>query len=206
MPPTTSLKPIQTRAYGCLFRSRLEARYALFMTELGVKWHYEPEGFSLEAGNYLPDFFLPQVGEKGSWLEIKPHGTGSYFGYCASWGGRNAMPRINDKRMDEFGRLAMDAGQSFYIAYGLPSHAFFSSSSPDYDEEGYLESLFDPHLWCVCNCGKTVGIEFDGRGGRIKCSCCGSGGDKGYSHDHPLIIAAANAARSARFEHGEAPV
>jgi hypothetical protein len=164
MPPTTSLKPIQTRAYGCLFRSRLEARYALFMTELGVKWHYEPEGFSLEAGNYLPDFFLPQVGEKGSWLEIKPHGTGSYFGYCAGWlnsANRDAMPQISDDRLYEFSLLSNDAGQPFYVAYGLPSDAFLSSPSPDYGEEGMLEALFDPQQWCVCKCGKTAGIAFD---------------------------------------------
>ena len=205
--PTPTLKPIETRAYGCRFRSRLEARYAVFMTELGVEWKYEPEGFSLESGNYLPDFFLPRVRENGTWLEIKPHGQGSYFGFCASLG--EGMPQIHDARLGEFADLAQNASQSFYVAYGLPSDAYLSSSSPDWYEEGMLEAPWDPFMWCICGCGKTAGIQFDGRGGRIQCrhtkGCYEFGGDKGYSHEHPLIVRAVTAARSARFEHGESP-
>jgi len=204
--PTTTLKPIETRAYGCRFRSRLEARYAVFMTELGVEWKYELEGFALESGNYLPDFFLPGVGENGIWLEIKPHGLGSYFGFCASR--TEGMPQIHDARLYEFADLAQDVGQSFYVAYGLPSDAYLSHS-PDYHEEGMLEAPWDPFMWCICGCGKTAGIQFDGRSDRLDCKRAGcsqsSHGDKGYSHDHPLIVRAVTAARSARFEHGEAP-
>jgi hypothetical protein len=41
------LKPIETHYLGCRFRSRLEARWAVFFEALGIKWWYEPEGFSL---------------------------------------------------------------------------------------------------------------------------------------------------------------
>jgi hypothetical protein len=63
------MKPIETRAYGHRFRSRLEARWAVAFTEARINWHYEPEGFDLgEAGLYLPDFWLPQV---SMWAEVK---------------------------------------------------------------------------------------------------------------------------------------
>ena len=65
------IKPIQTQYKGYLFRSRLEARWAVFFDELGIKYEYEPEGYDLgELGWYLPDFYLPEqkwyVEAKGS--------------------------------------------------------------------------------------------------------------------------------------------
>ena len=51
------MNPIQTRYKGYHFRSRLEARWAVFFETLGLKWEYEPEGFVLPNGDYyLPDF------------------------------------------------------------------------------------------------------------------------------------------------------
>ena len=55
MPP----RAIETRYKGYRFRSRLEARWAVFFDHLGLKWEYEPEGFELGGGvRYLPDFSL----------------------------------------------------------------------------------------------------------------------------------------------------
>lgn len=71
MSPDRPLKAIQTRLYGHLFRSRLEARWAVFLTEAGFLWEYEPEGFELDAGRYLPDFRVTRNGVT-IWLEIKP--------------------------------------------------------------------------------------------------------------------------------------
>lgn len=64
---------IETRAYGCKFRSRLEARWAVFMTTAGFNWEYEPEGAQLAAGRYLCDFrvWVPD-GPGAVWLEVKP--------------------------------------------------------------------------------------------------------------------------------------
>ena len=66
------IKAIQTSYAGCRFRSRLEARWAVFFDTLGLRWEYEIEGFELgSAGRYLPDFKVH--GERGSvWVEIKP--------------------------------------------------------------------------------------------------------------------------------------
>jgi hypothetical protein len=39
-----SIRAIETLYRGCRFRSRLEARWAVFFQTLGVPWHYQPEG------------------------------------------------------------------------------------------------------------------------------------------------------------------
>jgi hypothetical protein len=63
---------IPTEYAGTMFRSRLEAEWALNLDALGERWIYEPEGFELPSGGrYLPDFYLPEAGPDGSWLEIK---------------------------------------------------------------------------------------------------------------------------------------
>lgn len=76
------IKPIETSYNGYRFRSRLEARWAVFFDALDhvVQWEYEPEGFDLgDAGWYLPDFRVTYkywTGEmKTVWYEIKPKGT-----------------------------------------------------------------------------------------------------------------------------------
>lgn len=56
------IKPIETSYKGYRFRSRLEARWAVFFDALNIRWEYEPEGFDLgKYGYYLPDFFLPDL-------------------------------------------------------------------------------------------------------------------------------------------------
>lgn len=53
------MKAIETEYSGVKFRSRLEARWAVFFDALGIKWQYEPEGFELRDGTrYVPDFSL----------------------------------------------------------------------------------------------------------------------------------------------------
>ena len=52
-----TIKAIETEYNGHRFRSRLEARWAVFFDALGVEYVYEPEGFTLPSGQeYLPDF------------------------------------------------------------------------------------------------------------------------------------------------------
>lgn len=68
-------KAIQTSYKGYLFRSRLEARWAVFFDTCGVDWEYEPEGYDLGDGvRYLPDFLLHGVdGRDGGdiYVEVK---------------------------------------------------------------------------------------------------------------------------------------
>lgn len=64
------VKVLQTRYKGYHFRSRLEARWAVFFDALGWEWRYEDEGFVLTNDrHYLPDFLLPQC---GTYIEVKP--------------------------------------------------------------------------------------------------------------------------------------
>ena len=64
------IKPIETRYKGHRFRSRLEARWAVFFDSIGIEWEYEPEGFELPDGTrYLPDFYLPRT---RTYAEVKP--------------------------------------------------------------------------------------------------------------------------------------
>ena len=67
-----SIRPIETKYRGCRFRSRLEARWAVYFDALGIEWEYELEGFVLDDNTcYLPDFWLSQV---RMWAEVKPVG------------------------------------------------------------------------------------------------------------------------------------
>lgn len=69
----SELKPIQTLYNGYHFRSRLEARWAVFFDSLKIRYEYESQGFDLGSGVwYLPDFWLP---DRGWWVEIKPERT-----------------------------------------------------------------------------------------------------------------------------------
>lgn len=64
------MKAIETTYKGYKFRSRLEARWAVFFDALDIQWEYEKEGYDLgDAGWYLPDFWLPQF---QMWAEVKP--------------------------------------------------------------------------------------------------------------------------------------
>lgn len=67
------IKAIETAYKGYRFRSRLEARWAVFFDSLGIEWQYEPEGYELPGGErYLPDFYLPRFCGQGLWAEVKP--------------------------------------------------------------------------------------------------------------------------------------
>jgi hypothetical protein len=62
-------KAINTEYKGHLFRSRLEAKWAIFFDEIGVRWEYEKEGFENNGIKYLPDFYFTDY---DIWVEIKP--------------------------------------------------------------------------------------------------------------------------------------
>lgn len=65
-----TIKSLPTEYRGIKYRSRTEARWAVFFTENDIPFHYEFEGFDLGHGVwYLPDFWLP---EAKSWFEVKP--------------------------------------------------------------------------------------------------------------------------------------
>ena len=215
------IQAIETRYRGYRFRSRLEARWAVFFDALGVKWEYEKEGYMLPSGPYLPDFWLPQ---QQCWVEIKGTPPTKQEMQFASdlCSGTKAAVFIFD------GSLFLPAGN--YCPCGPSAQVFFGGQ----DDDGPCWD--DGYTWCICNKCGSAGIEFNGRSDRLPCKecypcalrrvdgpsanpdpyfhpaenhCVGkcqrtSGNlDKGYSDGHPRIVAAYAAALAARFEHGE---
>lgn len=65
----------ETKYKGYRFRSRLEARWAVFFDAMGIKYKYEEYGFEESVGvdgdekyRWLPDFYLP---DSATWVEVK---------------------------------------------------------------------------------------------------------------------------------------
>ena len=178
-------KPIQTKAYGCLFRSRLEARYAVAFTEERIEWRYEPEGFDLgEAGFYLPDFWLPQV---SMWAEVKPS-------------------RPSEEELMKSAVLANQTGYPCLLLIDLPDACAYWAVEPagrqqgcDLDCGGVAFSIMDYELF--------TGYDYHLSESRFF-ACTGAGSEcfpMPHDSSWSFVSHSVHAARSARFEHGEAP-
>jgi len=100
----TDIKAIETRYKGYRFRSRLEARWAVFFDAIGMKWEYEVEGFDLGVyGWYLPDFWLPEI---GVWVEIK-----------GNWSSTSISDGLEKSRI-----FTEITGQAILFCEGLPDN------------------------------------------------------------------------------------
>jgi hypothetical protein len=222
------IKAIETRYKGYHFRSRLEARWAVFFDSLGVRWQFEPEGFDLSAydlGYYLPDFFLP---DQNYWIEVKPDNfsTNDQDAYRKlAYVGAATEARGLLVAGEPYHNVEMGGFQSYMAAGSACDQwwvvdTYFREEGDEMNRAGQMDG---PYLFCVCPLCDKIGIEFDGRGDRICGDVCKPKrtreeagalgfwgglyhGDKAYSGDHPKIVAAAEAARSARFEHGQSGV
>ena len=62
------IESVETLYNNIMFRSRLEARWAIFWDNLKVSYEYEPKKFDFGEMRYIPDFWLP---EQQKWVEIK---------------------------------------------------------------------------------------------------------------------------------------
>ena len=217
---TQTIKAIETRYKGYRFRSRLEARWAVFFDSLGIRWQFEPEGFNLRKhglGYYLPDFFLP---DQNYWIEVKPdnfnaHDEDAYakLGYVTKATNANGLLVAGEPYIN----IELGCFKNYGVGDAHDKWWIVSAGEND-DGAGKMDG---PYLFCVCPLCDKIGIEFDGRGERvcIDDTCkpkrtreeafvlgllgCLYHGDKAYSGNHPKIVSAANDARSARFEHGE---
>jgi hypothetical protein len=66
----TKTQAIETQYQGYRFRSRTEARWAVYFNALELKWEYEIEGYKLSNNSYyLPDFWFPEL---ECFAEVKP--------------------------------------------------------------------------------------------------------------------------------------
>lgn len=143
--------PIRTHYLGYLFRSRLEARWAVFLETLQLQWRYEPEGFRLPSGPYLPDFLLELWGEggRGYWVEIKP-----------------TDPTDREKCLVR--ELAESTGRNSYIVAGEPWPGRFNwwvSEAGSGDLVAHLDELCGPGgmpaAWLLCERDRDMGFSVD---------------------------------------------
>lgn len=109
------MKPIETMYAGCRFRSRLEARWAVFFDHLDIQWEYEPQGFELPTGRrYLPDFWLPGIEPdiESTWVEVKGNNADlDYDLLCALLDHGNGLPHTD---------RSLDTGRGLIILGPIP--------------------------------------------------------------------------------------
>lgn len=190
-----TIQPIETSYGGYRFRSRLEARWAVFFDHAGIEYRYEPEGFVLpwilspEWGDrrrirYLPDFELPGFRLLG---EVK-----------ASWSARERVRTLNAlAALCASGWGALILGDHFRQPRG-------GSRRP------WCLSWSDGGLWATPwpavdthEARELIASEGDPQALHDSIDVL-----RGYVCDEPApdwYVAAARAAQRARFEFGESP-
>lgn len=199
------MKAIETIWKGYRFRSRLEARWAIFFDHLGMTWEYEPEGFELSDGRrYLPDFRITNINKNVLWYEIKPandKGDGKIEQLEADYEKEQSAKNYPISEPAQAFMLlsgdpstVLDAGNLICPRCGLIYHDRYPS--PDYF-----------NCWsCDWNCIHS-GSNNPKEWGLIAPVSYHKGCLMVDEHDMELydykIKSACNASRAARFEHGE---
>jgi hypothetical protein len=169
------VKAIETRYKGYRFRSRLEARWAVFFDALNIEYAYESEGYDLknDVGWYLPDFWLPQV---NMYAEVKG----------------NPFTLIEENKCFE---LTRQSGYGTLMLAGPPDFKSYW---------GYVPSewmvMDRPGMFDFLLCGTERYWESEGR-----FYIAPSEIEIKNMQEDAGARAAVYAARSARFEHGETP-
>lgn len=205
-----AIKPIETVYKGYRFRSRLEARWAVFFDTIHAQWEYEPEGFMLEDGNmYLPDFLVHNV--RGMGAKDKRQGDDIYVeikGVLDNYDLHKIELFSNHKPIIIFGQIP-DYGytgsywEDAMVEYKgkirkaqvLMDGYWYYNFSKDNNEHFYnLEfSKFRDYYWAEPKAGKGGGLVLDYP-------------DDPYDFvDNVLTIEGYSEAKRARFEHGENP-
>lgn len=198
------IKAIETYYNGYRFRSRLEARWAVFFDLTGIEYEYEPEGIVLSDGTlYLPDFYLPQFhcyfevkrkGIKGTTEEYEAYRKISNGAGCDSWSGIICFGDPFDHDMRIFCQEMNDGGGGTYE--GRVVFGYYPGT-----EKPVLFSWDDSR-------DREFFDSFE------KCNRIPMETDIGYKNllslSNPFvtkkIINAEKKARQARFEHGEKPI
>jgi hypothetical protein len=87
------MRPIETKYRGETFKSRMEARWAVFFDTLDVEWTYEVCQYeSPTAGRYTPDF-LVRAGSELALAEVKPEWpTGMEVHKFRAASGKSGLP------------------------------------------------------------------------------------------------------------------
>lgn len=181
MEPVT---PIPTRYRGRLFRSRLEARWAVFFETLLLPWEYEREGYPCKSKYYLPDFWLPR---QKRWVEIKPYDF------------KESTEHLNElAAMTDYPVLLLE-GQIPWVRGYFPQNDLGEAFGTQYFRGGEADAEY---MFCRCEFCGEYGIEWMGSSGRIQCCPQNSARGKRATADEKSIVEAYDAARTRQFEHG----
>ena len=181
---------IETKYAGCRFRSRLEARWAVFFDTMNIPWLYEPQGYTLSNGrNYLPDFLLPEC---GTWIEVK--GSSAAVDWELLDIAAFDLPRVDSRKGCEHGPELMLLGQiplpRLFGDYGWPSWHKFDDKNVMQLDDGF-------GLYCKNKRPWSYGYGDDWPASDESIFAI-------YHADEPDYAQVGyEAARSARFEHGE---
>ena len=180
------IKAIETVYNGYKFRSRLEARWAVFFDAAGVEYEYEPEGFVLPSGKrYLPDFLIHNCTERGPkdlWVEVK-----------------GSMSKDDAEKIEEFGKahpiIVVDQ-----IPKGRTAEELWENMTSRGFNKMMNSSICPFNFMLVDGDYFSFGLLANGNGG---CALCGADFSYFSGYDEDLTVYAYNKARQARFEHGE---
>jgi hypothetical protein len=175
----TDYRAIETNYAGCLFRSRLEARWAVFFDHLEIPWEYEAQGYDLGSRRYLPDF------------RIEAYGKGR-------------LPVLVEVKGEE-ARVDMKLIEETVRATELP--VLILGPVPRPALAPYVHRIMMPMGDCS-NCERPSDPSFQSaifRGNGLYTWGVSAifGGRYPFTQNHNDVEAAYRAARSARFEHGE---
>lgn len=144
---------------GVRFRSRLEARWAVFWDELGVKWEYEPQTFKfLDGKQYTPDFWIVDL---ALWVEIKPSAKIAREEKADSKCSQLAYVTGGLVYLDQSGMTWPIEEYCEYTGLRIPPGSWIYSVlflyAKCWPEDYIFES--ENHYWATCsNCGK-IGIS-----------------------------------------------
>lgn len=219
------IKPIETVYNGYRFRSRLEARWAVFFDAAGVQYEYEVEGYVLNDGTkYLPDFYLPKY---QLYVEIKPLLRDTPF---------EERKKICDGQEELCRKFRDSVGKAIFLQYGTPWDDIWGmlfawdlceSGGGDFEDSARFIDV-SPDISC-----DIVLLTFGGRPDRDICvnndwvfnpKVCTAGTimreypnyacskieeemtSLYYPNMNDPFTAARRTAQQARFEHGETPI
>ena len=189
-------KPIETHYKGYRFRSRLEARWAVFLDALGTEWVYEKQGYDIDGTWYLPDFWLPYAPMRhegwGNWIEIKP------------------LP-LSEAETNLLAGLARETGHRTYALCGQPWPGEYKVYIFQHHHHGVPERIPILSEGVIVEIDPHAGNEFETMGRCLRVSY--QQGSFPFVESYSFwqggvggLDRAFRAARQARFEHGEHPV
>ena len=193
------IKAIETIYNGYKFRSRLEARWAVFFDALGVKYEYEPEGIledepytlwseNKEIKRYLPDFYLSRF---NCYFEVKRSSVRntteekeaiskiSYGMHHGKWVGLITFGDPMDNDLTIFCQEYNDSSGGNYeegVEFNIVDDFIVLQTIHDTRDRTFLD--FKHNELPIITEQRTI---------------------------HPSVVLAKEKARQARFEHGEKP-